>query len=314
MKKIYFLLPLAAMLLAGCNGGGEESHATGLSTSGDASVPSETSSGEASTGEASSSQEEISGDDISTGLGFVLGGHAYALTDNIDDGKQENRTGRYLVENLDLVADTEFYFTKDGALITKIGGNGDDKTGGFYNNWLYGSVKGKYKVAVTSSGASMELSTWEDGGCSFWSPVTTVIESHGTEPGEGGEGGGTPVDVDNVTFTITECPDWTNKDGIKVFAWTWGGASADKDGKWRLVTMDPAEYVEGTKITITLEAPEDSTGMLLVRCHEDTVEPDWTIRDANVHKAGRIYNKTSDITITAGVTSYTCPDFVGYPN
>ena len=199
MKKIYFLLPLAAMLLAGCNGGGEESHATGLSTSGDPSVPSETSSGEASTGEASTSQgggeASVTGDDISTGYGFVLGGRAYALTENInkpEDEVQLTRTGRYLVEDIDLTADVEFYFTNNGQMIAdNIGGQGDDAGNNRYNNWKYTTVKGVFAIAVTSLGSSMEFATWKSGGFSFWTPVVSETAiSHGTEPGGGGEGGG----------------------------------------------------------------------------------------------------------------------------
>ena len=135
---------------------------------------------------------------------------------------------------------------------------------------------------------------------------------------EGGEDPDIPVDPGDVTmadFTITNCPDWTNKDGVKVFAWTWGNHTGDGGGgKWRLCTLNPSDYTEGAKVTVTINAPEDITGMLLVRCHYQTTEPNWDLKtEDTLNTPGRVYNQTADITVTSGKTSYECPGWVDYP-
>ena len=118
----------------------------------------------------------------------------------------------------------------------------------------------------------------------------------------------------NVDFKITNCPDWTNKDGVKVFAWTWGNTGEGNGGIWRLCTLNPADYSAGASVTVTINAPEDITGMLLVRCHKDTIQPDWDLQDeSTLNTPGRVYNQTDDIAVSAGKTSYECPGWVDYP-
>ena len=284
MKKI-LLLPVTMFLLAGC--------ATNNAPAQD--------EGE----EQGPKQDEVAEDDISTGYGFVLGGHKYSLKTNDDDGTSETRKGRYVISNLKLVANTEFYFTNNGEMIDeKIGAKSDVTSHSVYNNWKYGNAKGKFLIGVSESNATFEFEVWKDGGYSFYSATTTAVD-HGTEPTEGA--------VTMLTYTITDCPDWTNKNHVKVFAWSWGGESADSEGKWRPCTLDPVEFKEGTKVTATFMAPDDSTGLLLVRCHEDSVAPDYKLQDAaSLNTPGRIYNKTDNIEVVAGTTEYRCPQFTSY--
>ena len=118
----------------------------------------------------------------------------------------------------------------------------------------------------------------------------------------------------NVDFRVVNCPDWTNKDGVKVFAWTWGNTGEGNGGIWRLCSLSPANYSEGSSVTVTINAPEDITGMLLVRCHADTIEPNWDLQDeSTITTPGRVYNQTEDITIVPGQLSYECPGWVDFP-
>ena len=52
-----------------------------------------------------------------------------------------------------------------------------------------------------------------------------------------------------------------------------------------------------------------ATGMLLVRCVSGTTVPNWKTKGDN---PGRIYNKTGDITLSNGVTTYTSPSWSDY--
>ncbi len=47
------------------------------------------------------------------------------------------------------------------------------------------------------------------------------------------------------------------------------------------------------------------TGMLLARCVAGTTTPSWDIK-APSNDPGRVYNQTEDITVTSGVTTYSC--------
>ena len=108
---------------------------------------------------------------------------------------------------------------------------------------------------------------------------TDSIGGGGTEPGE------------MVSITVTCANDWTWNDGVKIFAWVWGGSYGT--GQWIPCS--------GSGTTVNFDITDDLTAFLLVRCHKDTVTPDW---GAAAGSAGEIYNKTNDITYTSGQTSY----------
>jgi hypothetical protein len=55
--------------------------------------------------------------------------------------------------------------------------------------------------------------------------------------------------------------------------------------------------------------PEYRTGFNLARCVAGTTTPVWT---AKGDATGRVYNKTGDISISVGKTSYTSPTWVEY--
>lgn len=105
------------------------------------------------------------------------------------------------------------------------------------------------------------------------------IGGGGTEPGE------------TVSITVTCAGDWTWNDGVKIFAWVWGGSYGT--GQWIPCS--------GSGTTVNFDITDDLTAFLLVRCHKDTVTPDW---GAATDSAGEIYNKTNDITYSSGQTSY----------
>jgi hypothetical protein len=83
---------------------------------------------------------------------------------------------------------------------------------------------------------------------------------------------------------------WIWNDGAAIFAWSWGGSS---QGEWI--------NVSGSGTTATVIVPADTTGFNMARCVAGTTEPDWAVTGDN---AGRIYNKTEDVDIQSGVTSY----------
>ena len=100
-----------------------------------------------------------------------------------------------------------------------------------------------------------------------------------------------------TTYTITSLPNWIRNDNCVIFAWAWGDSNG---GDWY-----SCNFTNST--TITVDLLSDSNGMLLVRCIAGTTTPNWG-ESNNV--AGRIYNKTEDITFTDGVVSYTSPNWV----
>lgn len=107
-----------------------------------------------------------------------------------------------------------------------------------------------------------------------------------------------PVDPTEITYTCTGLPDWITNDGCVIFAWAW---EAGKDGSWIA-----CEY--GSPATqVTFKVGGELQGFLLARCKEGTTTPDWSIK---TDTAGRVYNKTQDISCTAGTYSYVCSDWV----
>lgn len=132
----------------------------------------------------------------------------------------------------------------------------------------------------------------------------------GTKTSSEGGGGVTPITPTGeiVTYTVTGFPDWIPNDGSTVFAWSWGGDNGT--GKWTAITL---QY-DGTdknysNVTGTFEAPNNITGFNMARCVAGTTTPNWT---ATGDSEGRIYNKTGDVTVSSGVTTYSSPNWVEY--
>ena len=109
----------------------------------------------------------------------------------------------------------------------------------------------------------------------------------------------TPSEVE-VTYTVTDLPDWITNDGCVIFAWVWGGSAGN--GKW--VSL---EFTSPTSASFKLS--DDITGFLLARCVSGTTEPNWQTKGNEV---GRIYNQTDDITVSLGVTTYSCSSWKEY--
>lgn len=124
--------------------------------------------------------------------------------------------------------------------------------------------------------------------------------------GGGGGGGGTPAET--ITYTITQFADWVPNDGATIFVWSWGGGSGD--GVWSRVELSYlGENNNYHNVTGTFLAPSDITGFNIARCSAGTTLPNWT---ATGDSAGRVYNKTANVDVRPGVTSYTAPEFVEY--
>lgn len=124
---------------------------------------------------------------------------------------------------------------------------------------------------------------------------------------DGKEGGG--GDPSTLTkYTITNFENWVPNDGAKVFVWSWGGDSGD--GAWTEVTLSyQGVDHDYNNVTGTFDAPSNITGFNIARCSSGTSLPDWTVTgDA----PGRVYNKTANVDVRPGVTSYTAPQFVEY--
>ena len=126
--------------------------------------------------------------------------------------------------------------------------------------------------------------------------------------GGGGGGGGGSTPADTIVFTITQFADWVPNDGATVFVWSWGGGSGG--GAWSQVTLAyQGENHAYHNVTGTFNAPSDITGFNIARCSSGTTLPNWT---AVGDSAGRVYNKTANVDVRPGVTSYTAPEFVEY--
>ncbi|MDE5898511.1 MAG: hypothetical protein K2H09_04525, partial [Treponemataceae bacterium] len=105
----------------------------------------------------------------------------------------------------------------------------------------------------------------------------------------GEEGGGTEA----VTFICTSSPGWDiTSSNPAFFAWCWGGSAGS--GVWHPASADSSG-------TTTFSAPSDITNFLIVRCITGTTTPDW---NASGSTPGTIWNKTEDVTVSSGTTTY----------
>ena len=84
-----------------------------------------------------------------------------------------------------------------------------------------------------------------------------------------------------------------------MFAWVWKNGEQN-GGKWVGCT--------GSGSTVKFELESGRDRFVLVRAHKDTTTPDWNMQG---DKAGRIYNKTADITVISGLSTYNA-NFVEY--
>ena len=136
--------------------------------------------------------------------------------------------------------------------------------------------------------------------------LKAIFDGTSSGGGGGGGGGGDPASV--ISFTITQFADWVPNDGATVFVWSWGGGSGG--GVWSQVTLAYlGENNDYHNVTGTFNAPSDITGFNIARCSAGTTLPNW---QATGDSSGRVYNKTANVDVRPGVTSYTAPEFVEY--
>ncbi|MBQ3025621.1 MAG: hypothetical protein IJD23_09990 [Spirochaetaceae bacterium] len=122
------------------------------------------------------------------------------------------------------------------------------------------------------------------------------VDGDATLGGNGSSGsGGGDVSTGDVTLTVTG-PDWT-WNATSIFCWAWND---DENGSWYSCT--------GSDSTIYATVPSDAQYFLIVRCYYGTTEPNWEITGDVL---GRIYNKTENVQINSGQTSYSV-NFVDY--
>lgn len=112
-----------------------------------------------------------------------------------------------------------------------------------------------------------------------------------------GNKGVAPAPVD---LTIS-APDWIWSDNAVLYAWVWGGEYGE--GRWVEAT--------GSGTTINLTIKNDAKGFLFARCIEGTTTPDWALKGGSA--AGRIYNKSTNVTFVKGQTEYSVASFTEYP-
>lgn len=140
-------------------------------------------------------------------------------------------------------------------------------------------------------------------GGEVWSPTGTGYDgNHPVYQGgnfkiwQKGEAGIEPA---KVAVTVNTTDNWIWSDGAAIFAWVWGGSYGG--GQW--------VEADGTGTTINLSIYDDIAGFNFARCHTGTTRPDW---EATGNSAGRIYNKSPDVTFVKGTTTYNVAAFVEY--
>jgi hypothetical protein len=106
--------------------------------------------------------------------------------------------------------------------------------------------------------------------------------------------------VTDITLTVSWTQDWVWNDSAVVYAWIWGGTYGS--GKWVKCTK-----ASSTSVKLNIDS-SGCTAFLLTRCYKTTTTPSWS---TNGDAAGRIYNKTSNISYTKGTTSYKTSSWKG---
>ncbi|MBQ9282335.1 MAG: chitobiase/beta-hexosaminidase C-terminal domain-containing protein [Treponema sp.] len=99
---------------------------------------------------------------------------------------------------------------------------------------------------------------------------------------------------ETITLSVT-VPDWVWNDSAVIFAWAWGASTT---GEWI--------NVSGSGTSATIVVPADTTGFNMARCSAGTSAPDWS---ATGNSAGRIYNKTADVSVPSGSYSTTWEEY-----
>ena len=167
------------------------------------------------------------------------------------------------------------------------------------------------KTEVTSSVTNSQFVAWtaynNDGKLTEYTKVPGVDKKILYASFSGGNGGTpssgsvTPVDppVGDVTYTVTNLPDWIQNDGCVIFAWVWSNTDG---GSWKTLSY-------GTNNDASFKVTSELNGFLLARCASGTTAPDWSI---TADGPGRIYNQTEDITCSSGTYSYACADWKAY--
>ena len=92
----------------------------------------------------------------------------------------------------------------------------------------------------------------------------------------------------NQNYRVYDFPSFVNSDGCVVFASV--HLAGGDTWEWRSVTLSGN--------TGTFVAPKNCSEFLLVRCVSGTTQPNWGFHDPS-NSAGRIYNQTPNISITA---------------
>ena len=197
-------------------------------------------------------------------------------------------SGAAMAKTSSNLAELEGIEMKEGAKVKIIG------TDGAKTDW-YDQLGEAYTFAENESGTNNVLIK-EDGTYNFYLNSVGVIYIVQTS------GGGDEPIPTTVTYTITDIPDWITNDGCVVFAWAWGGDAGS--GAWLSVTYGP-----GAKpTTMSFTTGQELNGFLLARCCSGTTTPNWNEKG---DKAGRVYNKTSDINCISGTYSYNGSTWVG---
>ena len=218
-------------------------------------------------------------DPIGEGYEVLIGEDRYSLA--LDETNLDDTFIQYYATVTVSAGDIVSYYL-DGE---ELHGNNDViGCAGKSNNLSPDSIGYHHVVKNDAVDATIYVKLYEDGGYDVW--LTGYVA---------------PI-VDGTTYEVTGNPDWIGNDGVVIFAYIWGG-DVTGYGEWVEAELD------GTTISFTTEYTFDC--FLLVRCISGTTTPDWSMsRD----EAGRIYNKTADISVVDGELSYST-EWGGYsPN
>ena len=103
---------------------------------------------------------------------------------------------------------------------------------------------------------------------------------------------------EEITLSLSSpTQDWGFGSGSKMFVWAWGGSST---GAWYEIYFQP-----GAPLVGYVDLPADTEAFLVVRTNLSTVTQNWEQDQKTEDVAGKIYNKTDNVTIVDGTTSYT---------